>query len=137
MGVGGGSLYSMSRSPKHKLTTEEEQDLEEEPREVYLEGGRTLVVSKEGEAQLVEIRSESGMVEVRIALTERGPVLQMQSVRLAIQASEAVEIDSPKVSIRGDRVEVTGGTVTLEAEDEVSVEADGEVRVVGKMIYLN
>jgi hypothetical protein len=126
----------MSRSPKHKLATEEEQDLEE-PREVYLQGGRTLVVSNEGEAQLVEIRSESGMVEVRIALTERGPVLQMQSVRLAIQASESVEIDSPKVAIRGDQVEVSGGTVTLQAEDEVSVEADGDVRVVGKMIYLN
>jgi hypothetical protein len=126
----------MSRSPKQKLTTEAEEDLEE-PREVYLQGGRKLVVSRDGDAQLVEIRSDSGMVEVRIALTEQGPVLQMQSVRLAIKASESVEIDSPKVAIRGDQVEVSGGSVVLEAEDEVSVEADGDVRVVGKMIYLN
>lgn len=126
----------MSRSPKQKLATEGEEDLEEQ-REVYLQGGRKLVVSQAGDAQLVEIRSESGMVEVRIALTEQGPVLQMQSVRLAITASEAVEIDSPRVAIRGDQVEVSGGNVVLEAEDEVSVEADGDVRVVGKMIHLN
>jgi hypothetical protein len=126
----------MSRSPKQKLITEAEEDLEE-PREVYLQGGRTLVVSQDGDAQLVEIRSDSGMLEVRIALTEQGPVLQMQSVRLAIKASESVEIDSPKIAIRGDQVEVSGGNVVLEAEDEVSVEAAGDVRVVGKMIYLN
>jgi hypothetical protein len=127
----------MSRPPKHKLHTEAREDVDE-PREVYLQGGRTLVVHEQGDAQLVEIRSESGTVEVRITLTDKGPVLQMESVRLAIKASEAVEIDSPRVAIRGeDTVEVSGGKVALEAEDDVTVEADGEVRVVGKMIYLN
>jgi hypothetical protein len=122
----------MSRAHQHKLQTEADS------REVDLSSGRTLVVRDQGEVQLVEIRAESGTVEVRIALTEQGPVLQMESVRLAIKATEAVEIDSPRVAIRGEQaVEISGGKLVLRAEDDVTVDADGEVRLVGKMIYLN
>jgi hypothetical protein len=127
----------MSRSPKQKLQTDAGEQLDD-AREVYLQGGRKLVISEQGDAQVVEIRSESGMVEVRIALTEQGPVLQMESVRLAIKASESVEIESPHVAIRGQQtLELSGGKVAVEAEEEVTVEADGDVRVVGKMIHLN
>jgi len=81
------------------------------------------VVKDQGTSQLVEIRSESGMVEVRIQLTEQGPVLQMEAVKLQLKASEAVEIESKRVEIR--------------TEEDTTVEAKGEVRIVGKMIYLN
>ena len=99
-------------------------------RELYLRDGRKLVVSEQGLDQLVEIRSESGMVELRIRLTEQGPVLQMESVRLELKATEAVTIDSKRVEIKGsDSVEVQGG--------EVKVEAKGENHVIGRPIHLN
>jgi hypothetical protein len=91
----------MAGSPKQKLETEQAEETTEDAREVYLKDGRKLTVSDQGADQLVEIRNESGMVEVRIKLTEAGPVLQMEAARLQLKASEAVEIESARVEIKG------------------------------------
>ena len=124
----------MASSPKEKLETEEVSDT----REVYLRDGRKLVVSDEGRDQLVEIRNAAGLLEVRIKLTEAGPVLQMDAVRLQLRATEAVEIESKRVEIKGsEQVALTGGEVEVKAEHDIDVEAKGEVHVNGKMIYLN
>ena len=95
-----------------KLQTEEATDR----REVYLREGRTLSVESVGSDELVEVRSSSGQVELRIRLTEEGPVLQMESARLELKASE---------------------TLQLSSDNEIKADAEGEVRVNGKMIYLN
>ncbi len=127
-------LEPLSGSPKQKLELEAGEETTSDTREVYLRDGRKLVI----EDRTVEIRNESGMVEVRIELTERGPVLRMESARLELKASEAVEIESPKVAIRGsEQLELTGGKIEVEGEEEVTVESTGDVRVRGKMIWLN
>jgi hypothetical protein len=131
----------MSGSPKEKLqqrTEDTTETTESEGREVYLRDGRKLVVSDQGTDQLVEIRNESGMLEVRIRLTEEGPVLQMESARLSLKAAEAVEIESKRVEIKGtEKLEIAGGEVSVTSEQDTTVTAEGEIRVVGKMIYLN
>lgn len=124
----------MSGSPKQKLGLQEDEETTSETREVYLADGRKLVV----EDRLVEIRNESGLVEVRIELTEKGPILRMESARLELKASESVEIESPKVAIRGtEQLQLEGGKIEVEGEEEVTVESSGDVRVRGKMIWLN
>ena len=115
----------MSGSPKQKLEAQTGEETTDE-KELYLSDGRKVVVRD----QTVEIRSESGLVEVRIVLTEQGPVLQMESVRMKIAATEALEIESPQV-------EIHGGKIAIEGEEEVTVDSKGDVRVVGKKIYLN
>lgn len=129
----------MAGSPKQKLEHAEENETEQdESREVYLKDGRKLTLSEQGGDQLVEIRNESGLVEVRIKLTEEGPVLQMEAVRMQLKASEQVSIESQSVAIKGaEHVEVSGGKVDVTAEEDVNVESKAEVRVRGKMIWLN
>ncbi|MBV8758071.1 MAG: hypothetical protein JO257_12365 [Deltaproteobacteria bacterium] len=130
----------MAGSPKQKLEHAEETETshEEDQREVYLKDGRKLTLSEQGGDQLVEIRNESGLVEVRIKLTEEGPVLQMEAVRMQLKASEQLSIESQAVEIKGaERVEVSGGKVDVTAEEDVNVESKAEVRVRGKMIWLN
>ncbi|HEY5946518.1 MAG TPA: hypothetical protein VIV40_13545 [Kofleriaceae bacterium] len=112
----------MSGSPKEKLHTEGAEEVTDE-RELYLRDGRKLVVSEQAGDQLVEIRSESGMLEIRILLTDAGPVLQMESARLSLKASESVEIESKHVAIK--------------ATEKIDVEAQGDVVVVGATIHLN
>src|SRR5262245_33790718 len=127
----------MAGSPKEKLDLHTGEEVTDE-REVYLRDGRKLVVTDAGTDQLVEIRSGSGMVELRIKLTDQGPVLQMESVRLELKASEAVEIESPRVAITGtEQLELKGGEVEVTGEQDVDVTAKGDVRVVGKKIFLN
>jgi hypothetical protein len=119
------------------MSAKSEEDLEELPeetsdrREIYLREGRTLSVEQSGADELVEVRSSSGQVELRIRLTEEGPVLQMESARLQLKASEAVEIESKRVEIRATE------TVQVTSKDEVKVDAEGDVRVNGKTIWLN
>jgi hypothetical protein len=128
----------MSGSPKEKLQQQTGAEETTEDREVYLRDGRKIVLSEQGSEQLVEIRNESGMLEVRIRLTEEGPVLQMESARLSLKASEAVEIESKRVEIRGsEKLDLSGGEIQVKGEQDVKVTADGEVHVVGTMIYLN
>jgi hypothetical protein len=121
----------MSAKPKEQLTLQTQTEEASERRELYLRDGRTLSVESAGSEELVEIRSSSGLVELRIRLTEEGPVLQMESARLQLKASEAVEIESKRIELRASE------TVQLSSDNEVKVDADGEVRVNGKMIYLN
>lgn len=124
----------MSASPKESLALVAVEESHDEPRAVALREGRTLTV---GEG-LVEIRNESGQLEVRIQLTEQGPVLQMESLRLSLKAAEAVEIEANKVSIHGaERLELHGGEVAVTADHDFKVNAGGEVRIFGTMIYLN
>jgi len=78
------------------------------------------------------------MLELRIKLTEEGPVLQMESVRMQLKATESLEIAAKRVDIVGtEQVAVAGKDVAIEAEEDVDVEAKNDVRVVGKMIHLN
>jgi NADPH-dependent glutamate synthase beta subunit-like oxidoreductase len=125
-------------APKETLRFAEEHEEPSETREVSLRDGRRLVLSEQGNDQLVEIRSESGMLEVRIQLTEAGPVLQMEAVRMQLKAQESVQIEAKRVDISGtEMLALTGGTIAIASEQDTTVEAKGEVRVVGTMIYLN
>jgi phage gp45-like len=121
----------MSAKPKEEEELNEHAEEASDRREIYLREGRTLSVEAAGTDDLVEIRSSSGQVEVRIKLTEDGPVLQMESVKLQLKATESVEIASRRVDIKATE------TVQIASDNEVKVDADGEVRVNGKMIYLN
>lgn len=110
-----------------------------ETREVYLRDGRTLTVSGTGSEELVEIRAASGQVELRIRLTEQGPVLQMEAVRLKLKATEAVEVETKQFTVKAEQsiALVTEGELTLESTGETKVTAEADVKVVGKTIHLN
>ena len=128
----------MSGSPKGKLHTQAGEEEINDERELYLRDGRRLVIGEQHGQQLVEIRSDSGMLEIRIKLTDQGPVLQVESATLSLKAVDAVEIESRRVEIKAsEQVRLEGGEVRVSAEQDIKVDADGEVRVVGKMIYLN
>ncbi|HLL23935.1 MAG TPA: hypothetical protein VK427_17475 [Kofleriaceae bacterium] len=128
----------MSGPPKQKLETEESTSETRDEREVYLRDGRKLVVDETGTEPLVEVRSESGMLELRIKLTADGPVLQMESVRMQLKATETLEIEAKRVDIKAtEQLALAGKDVEIIAEEDVDVEAGNDVRVVGKMIYLN
>ncbi|HET7504552.1 MAG TPA: hypothetical protein VFK02_26200 [Kofleriaceae bacterium] len=118
-------------SAKSKEELEHQTEETSDRREIYLRDGKTLSVETTGTGELVEIRSSSGQLELRIKLTEEGPILQMESARLSLKASEAVEIESKRVDIRATE------TLQLTSENEIKADAEGEVRINGKTIWLN
>jgi uncharacterized protein (DUF2345 family) len=64
----------------------------------------------------------------------------MEAARLQLKATEAVEIESARVEIKGaEHVAVSsGGKLEVTSEEETTVEStNGDVKVAGKMIWLN
>jgi hypothetical protein len=88
-----------------------------------LQRGRTLLVEPAGDDDLVEIRAASGTVEIRIRMTDDGPVLELESVRLALRAREAIDLEADQI--------------TLSGRADVRVDAGGDVVVTGETIRLN
>lgn len=131
----------MADDPKEKLdlAAAATEATELETRQLYLRDGRTLSVSGQGSEELVEIHASSGQLELRIKLTETGPVLQMESVRLSLKAAEAVEVETKQFTVKAAESATieSGGDLRLAGEADVRVDANGEVHVKGKMIYLN
>jgi hypothetical protein len=96
-----------------------------------LREGRVLSLAAVGSDQLVEIRGSGGQIELRIRLTEDGPVLEMESIKLILRASEAVEVDTKDFSVNA------AGGISLEGKAAVAVTSDGHVHVTGEIIHLN
>ena len=86
-----------------------------------LPSGQSLVLRADGAGEDLEIRSARGELEIRITLTEAGPVVSLRGARL--------EVESPDVAFRCRTFDVQATeSLTLASEREVRVAAN-EVRV--------
>ena len=108
-------------------------------RALELRQGRTLTLASEGDDELLEIRSPGGPVELRIRLTPQGPVMELDVVRLALRAAEAIDVECKEFNVTAERGVglASDGDIELRGKADVRVDADGEVRVTGDTIYLN
>lgn len=95
-----------------------------------LQGGRTLVLAPVGEDDLIEVRAPSGTVEIRLRITDDGPVLELESVRLSLRAARSVDVEASEFNVSADEISLTG-------KADVRIDADGDVVVTGETIRLN
>lgn len=113
------------------VTSAETTDATTTSQAMPLSQGRTLAVTPSSLGDVVEIRSAEGELEVRITLTAQGPVLTMNAVRLALRATEQLELTAPTIALHAsEAVNVTSnGQATVRATDDVAIN--------GRKIYLN
>lgn len=104
-----------------------------------LRNSKTLTVSPSGDHDLVEVRGGEGQVELRILLTPEGPVLQMESVRLSLKASESIDVECKSFEVRAtEAVDLhSDGGMHLSGQADIRVNANGDVVVTGEKIFLN
>jgi hypothetical protein len=107
--------------------------------ELELRDGRRLTLAPTGTDEVVEIRDASGLLQLRVRMTPEGPVLEMETVRLSLRASESIDIEAKELNVTAERALglSSGGDLTLSGNADVRVDANGEVRVTGEIIYLN
>ncbi|MFT3765656.1 MAG: hypothetical protein QM820_09090 [Minicystis sp.] len=98
--------------------------------ERVLPSGRSLVLKVGGDGEEIEIRGAGGDLDLRIILTDAGPVVSLRGAR--------VEVDSADVAVRCRNFDVEAtGSVRVASNQEVRIEAD-EVRTETKRdIHLN
>ena len=136
----------MDRDEKNAaLALVEQSEETADERTVYLDHGRTLAVISSGSGsnsssgETIEIRSSSGQVELRIRMTEDGPVLQLDGVKLEISAQESVAVRCQDFTVEAkNAVNITSQAgVRVQSEAEVQIESTADVRVKGEKIWLN
>ena len=108
-------------------------------RPIELKHGRKLTVASDGGDQLLEIRGASGVLELRVKVTDQGVVLQMESVHISLKAAESVNVECKDFNVKAENsVSMDSkGDMKITGHADVRVNANGEVRVTGAMIYLN
>ena len=100
--------------------------------------GRSLALVPQGNDSTVEIRAESGMLELRIRVTDAGPVLEMQGIRLALTATESIEMKSPRVMVEAEEslTLASRGEARLLAHDRIQVRTSEYLGLDGKLVGL-
>lgn len=88
--------------------------------------------------EVIEIRAESGTLELRIRITDAGPVLEMQGIRLALAATESIEMKAPRVLVEADEslTLASRGEARLLAHDRLQVRTSEYLGLDGKLVGL-
>jgi hypothetical protein len=117
-------------------TTETPEPPMETPR--LLPSGRSVVVKLTKDGEEVQVRSPAGEVEVRITLSDNGPVVRLSGARLELEAVDTVAVncrnlevhteESTQLSSAGD-LRLTGQEMRLRTTDDMHLN--------GKIIHLN
>jgi hypothetical protein len=104
-----------------------------------LPSGRSVAYHAADGREELEIRSASGQMELRIALTSSGPVLSLSGVRLEVNSSDEVAVNCREfvvnaqagVSLR------TLGDVSIAAAGEARLKSGGKTHLDAEVINLN
>jgi hypothetical protein len=98
-----------------------------------------VVLKVIGEREELEVRSPRGDVEVRIVLTDDGPVVSLRGGRLEVDTPEDVRLRCRRFEVAAtDGLDLRSSTdVQVLAEQELRLKAGQDVRVEGKPIRLN
>ena len=98
-------------------------------RKRLLPSGRSVAVRIGECGETLEVRSPDGAVEVRIDLTDEGPVVRLRGARL--------ELESPSVAVRCGTFDVRAeGPLTMTGR-ELRVKTEEDVHLNGGVIRLN
>lgn len=98
---------------------------------VHEQSQRRVVFNFADERGEIEVRAHDGTLELRITLTESGPVLSVSAARIELMATDTVA-----VRCRSFEVESTE-TMRLRSAGPIEVKAAGDLRLDGDQVFLN
>jgi hypothetical protein len=89
-------------------------------------------------AETIEIRGQGGMLELRIRITDTGPVLEMEGIRLAVTAADCIEMKSRRVVVEAEEslTLASRGQAELLAQDKIQIRTREYLGLDGKLVGL-
>jgi phage gp45-like len=104
-----------------------------------LPSGKTVVVRADGRTEEIEVRSSTGALEIRIVLTDQGPVLTLCGARLEINATDTVAVNCKHFAVRAAEGVVldAAGDIALVSGQETRLRSAGDTFIDGKLLKLN
>jgi phage gp45-like len=104
--------------------------LAESAAEQLLPSGRSVIVKTADGREELEIRSPQGEMEVRIVLTETGPVVQLRGARLELESPEMIALNCRRLEVNAvEDVRIAGR--------ELRVRTEADIHMDGATIRLN
>jgi hypothetical protein len=97
------------------------------------------VVSVAGGQEQLEVRAPGGEVEVRVTLTDEGPVVHLRAAKLELEAVDTMSLACKTLQVRaaeGATVE-SGGDLAIKAKKEMWLTAEDDLVARGEIIHLN
>ena len=105
---------------------------------VVLPSGTTLTVRVGPDGEEILLRSARGKMELRLRLTDDGPVLSLHGVRLEIEATESVAVNCRDFEVNArDNVRLTAGDLTVQSDAEIHMRSGGQTFIDGDFVNLN
>lgn len=101
------------------------------PLPAALPSGRQVALSMEGGTELLEVVAPDGNVEVRIELTESGPVVRLSGARLELSATETVRLDAKNIEVNATEA------IAMSCTEDMRLKSTKDVFVEGSVIWLN
>jgi hypothetical protein len=93
----------------------------------------------DGRGEAIEVRSAAGEMELRIALTDQGPVFSLRGARLEIDAADTVAVNCRQFEVRttGGVMLDAAGDIALRSAAETHLWSAGDTYIDGQMVKLN
>jgi hypothetical protein len=118
---------------------QQQQQHEDDEKKLFLDQGRSVAINRDGTHQVVEFRDASGTLELRVKLTEEGPVLIMEGMKVQVNATESFTVKTKdfKVEAEGETLIASKGELKIHSDGEMNIDSPEDLRIRGKIIYLN
>lgn len=106
---------------------------------IQLESGRQVLIHSHKKEELLEILEPEGEVVMKVRLTDAGPVIRIQGAHIELKSTETLSLESKKVKIKAkeEAVVESKGSLKIDASKKLDIHSDSDIRMTGKMIYLN
>lgn len=103
-----------------------------------LPSGRSVVVRVDGVQEQIELRSAEGAVEVRIVMTDDGPVVSLTGGRLEVNTPDTVAFNCKNFEVNAsEKAHIASGGPVRVTGQELRVLTDNDVHLNGAFIRLN
>ncbi|MGC6508972.1 MAG: hypothetical protein ACON4U_11175 [Myxococcota bacterium] len=102
-----------------------------------LSSGHRLTI-EQGNSEVI-IESPNGDANVRIIFTDNHPVIELQSASLRLHSIEDIDVSCKRYRLNAEETADfhSDGTMTIDSRQELKLTSKDDVRVDGKVIWLN
>jgi len=104
-----------------------------------LPSGRRIALLADGDREQLEVRSADGRIELRVVLTDAGPVVSLSGAKLELHSTDSVSVRcrSFEVEALDDLRLRAAGDIELGSESQIRARAAGQAFIDGDYVNLN
>jgi uncharacterized protein (DUF2345 family) len=126
-------------SKKAEIIKLKPSDAEHSKMRMQLESGRQVMVHSSEKDELIEISESDGEIIMKVRMTDDGPVISVHGAHLELKSTETIALKAKKIKIKAEEEAVveSKGSLEIKSSKKIGIQSGDDIRVAGKMIYLN